>query len=85
MAFVIIYAGDATQKGKKLLIGLLRENNTVPWALIVLTLSFIIHYSNYKAAFMPYGSSLPAGARHLSRANQSNRGLVKPNGVTCVS
>lgn len=67
MAFVMIYAGDATQKGKKQLIGLLRENNTLPWALIVLTLSFIIHYSNYKAAIMPYGSSLTAGARHLSK------------------
>lgn len=67
MAFVMIYAGDATQKGKKQLIGLLRENNTLPWALIVLTLSFIIHYSNYKAAIMSYGFSLTAGARHLSK------------------
>lgn len=64
----MIHAGDATQKGKKQLIGLLRENNTLPWALIVLTLSFIIHYSNYKAAFMSYGSMLTTGARHLSRA-----------------
>lgn len=85
MAFVMIYAEDATQKGKKQLIGLLRENNTQPWALIVLSLSFIIHYSNYKAAFMPYGYSLTAGATHLSRAHQSNCGLVILNGATCVS
>lgn len=54
----MIYAGDGIhrEKKKKSLLDCQKKkkkkNNILPWALMVLLLSFIIHYLNYRGALM---------------------------------